>query len=96
MSQLKCSDVSLGYEGRTIIKHLNFEVNAGDYLCIVGSNGSGKSTLAKLLNGILEADGGTLVVAGKELTSPELTASRCPSGKSTTSAPSPSMSTAMP
>ena len=32
-----------------MIQHLNFEVNQGDYLCIVGENGSGKSTLMKAL-----------------------------------------------
>ncbi len=49
MPQLKCTDVSLGYDGKTIIEGLNFEVNSGDYLCIVGENGSGKSTLIKAL-----------------------------------------------
>lgn len=50
--QLRCKDVSLGYEGRTIIEHLDFQVNAGDYLYIVGENGTGKSTLIKTLLGL--------------------------------------------
>lgn len=50
--QLKCNQVSLGYEGRTIIENLNFQVNAGDYLYIVGENGTGKSTLIKTLLGL--------------------------------------------
>ena len=49
MSQIKCENVSLGYEGRTICEHLDFEINKGDYVCIVGENGSGKSTLMKAL-----------------------------------------------
>lgn len=49
MPQLSCQDVMLGYEGRAVVRHLNFEVNRGDYLCIVGENGSGKSTLIKAL-----------------------------------------------
>lgn len=52
MLQLKCHDVSLGYEGKTIIKHLNFQVSAGNYLYIVGENGTGKSTLIKTLLGL--------------------------------------------
>ncbi len=49
MAQLICKDVSLGYEGKSIAQDINFEVNKGDYLCIVGENGSGKSTLVKAL-----------------------------------------------
>lgn len=49
MSQIICENVSLGYENRAILKNLNFTVNSGDYLCIVGENGSGKSTLMKTI-----------------------------------------------
>lgn len=51
MALIKVSGVSLGYEGKAIVSDLNFEVNKGDYLCIVGENGSGKSTLMKTLLG---------------------------------------------
>ena len=51
MALIKCTDVSLGYEGKTIVDGLSFEVNKGDYLCIVGENGSGKTTLMKTLLG---------------------------------------------
>ena len=51
MALIKVSGVSLGYEGKAIVTDLNFEVNKGDYLCIVGENGSGKSTLMKTLLG---------------------------------------------
>ena len=49
MSLLTCQNVSLGYEGKIVTEHLNFTVDAGNYLCIVGENGSGKSTLMKAL-----------------------------------------------
>jgi len=49
MAQLLCRNVVLGYEGKAVVRDLNFEVNSGDYLCIVGENGSGKSTLMKAL-----------------------------------------------
>ncbi len=51
MALIKVSGVSLGYEGKAIVSDLDFEVNKGDYLCIVGENGSGKSTLMKTLLG---------------------------------------------
>lgn len=52
MSQLICKDLSLGYDGKAIVKGLNFSVDAGTYLCVVGENGSGKSTLMRTLLGL--------------------------------------------
>ena len=52
MAQLICQDLCLGYDGREIVHDLNFRVDAGDYLCIVGENGSGKSTLMRTLLGL--------------------------------------------
>lgn len=52
MTQITCNDVSLGYDGKTVVSGLNFKVNQGDYLCIVGENGVGKSTLIKTLLGL--------------------------------------------
>lgn len=47
MSLIKCSNASFGYDGTPVLSDVNFSVNKGDYLCIVGENGSGKSTLIK-------------------------------------------------
>ena len=52
MALLTCENAALGYDGRTILSGVHFEVNAGDYLCIVGENGSGKSTLMKTVLGL--------------------------------------------
>jgi len=49
MPQLSCNNLILGYDGKTVVSGLSFDVNAGDYLCIVGDNGSGKSTLMKAI-----------------------------------------------
>lgn len=49
MAQIKVKDLSIGYDGQVVLSNLNFEVNIGDYLCVVGENGSGKSTLMKTL-----------------------------------------------
>lgn len=49
MPQLACQNLTLGYEGETVVSGLSFAVNTGDYLCIVGENGSGKSTLIKTI-----------------------------------------------
>lgn len=47
MSLITCKNVSFSYEGTTVLNDINFCVNTGDYLCIVGENGAGKSTLMK-------------------------------------------------
>ena len=49
MAQLTCEHLTLGYNSRIIIEDLNFSINKGNYLCIIGENGSGKSTLMKTL-----------------------------------------------
>ena len=49
MSLLAVKDLSLGYDSHAIVEDLNFHVEKGDYLCIVGENGSGKTTLMKTL-----------------------------------------------
>lgn len=51
-AQMKCIDASLGYEGSVVTEGLDFVINKGDYLCILGENGSGKSTLIKALLGM--------------------------------------------
>ena len=47
MALMTCHNLSFSYDGKSVVENLNFELNKGDYLCIVGENGAGKSTLAK-------------------------------------------------
>ena len=52
MAQLTCQNLCVGYDGKSVLQDLGFEVFAGDYLCVVGENGSGKSTLMKTILGL--------------------------------------------
>lgn len=52
MAQILGENLTLGYDGKAVLQGLNFTVEAGDYLCIVGENGSGKTTLMKTLLGL--------------------------------------------
>ena len=70
-TQLTCSDLTLGYDGKPVVSGLNFSINAGDYLCIVGENGSGKSTLMKTLLGLKAPMSGRITV-GEGLKSNEI------------------------
>lgn len=61
MALLTIKNLSVGYDGQPIVSGLNFSVNAGDYLCIVGENGSGKTTLMKTLLGLREPLSGQII-----------------------------------
>ena len=49
MAQLICDNLTLGYNSSVVLENVSFEVNKGDYLCIIGENGSGKTTLMKTI-----------------------------------------------
>ena len=61
MALIRCENVSIGYEGQTVVKDLDFQIAPGDYLCIVGENGSGKSTLVRSLLGLKNVEKGQII-----------------------------------
>ena len=61
MALITCKNLSVGYDSQKIADNLNFEVNKGDYLCVVGENGSGKTTLMKTLLGLISQISGEIV-----------------------------------
>lgn len=50
------------------VKDITFHVRRGEWLSIVGHNGSGKSTTVRLIDGLLEAESGEIVIDGQRLT----------------------------
>ncbi len=60
MALFNAQNLCLSYEGQNVVTNLNFQIDKGDYLCIVGENGSGKSTLIKALLGLKKPSGGVL------------------------------------
>ena len=73
MSAIEFKGVSFSY-GREdfAIKKLNFKVEEGEFVAVLGHNGSGKSTLARLCNGLLLPDSGEIFVLGEKLTEKNL------------------------
>ena len=57
----------------SVLKNLSLDIHRGEYVVILGHNGSGKSTFAKLLNMILEAESGQIIIDGKDITAPDMT-----------------------
>ena len=68
MPLIKCENVSLAYENVCVVKNLDFSLEQGDYLCIIGENGSGKSTLLKALVGLKSVKSGRIVYDGLKKT----------------------------
>ena len=62
MALIKCENISIAYEGQTVVHDLSFQVGEDDYLCIVGENGSGKSTLVKSLLGLKAPAKGKIIL----------------------------------
>ena len=62
-------NVGFRYEGsdKWALRHLSFELHAGEVLALVGENGAGKTTLVKLLARLYDPDEGVITLDGKDL-----------------------------
>lgn len=58
MALIDLQNISKHYSAQKILTEVNFHVDEGERIVIIGKNGSGKSTLMKIVNGTLESDGG--------------------------------------
>ena len=59
--------VGLKIRGRAILESVNLTISSGDFWLIFGPNGAGKTTLFKVMTGMIQAETGTVRVAGKEI-----------------------------
>ncbi len=57
---ITCKDVELSYEGVTVARNIDIEIDQGDYYSIVGENGSGKSTLLRALLKLKQPTSGSI------------------------------------
>jgi iron complex transport system ATP-binding protein len=64
---LDVSDLKYTYTNKSVIKNINFSVNKGEILAIMGVNGAGKSTLLKCINKILIPKTGNVIVNSKNI-----------------------------
>ena len=62
MGILEVKNLKVSYSNHTAIEDINFEVNEGEYVCLMGENGSGKSTLIKTIVGLKKADEGEVKI----------------------------------
>lgn len=58
---LELKDITAGYDHQPVLKHVNFEINEGDFIGIIGPNGGGKTTLLKVILGLLKPFSGEII-----------------------------------
>ena len=61
MPLIAIRDIKFGFGGPLLLRGIDFQINPGERVCLLGRNGSGKSTLLRLLKGELEIDGGEIM-----------------------------------
>ena len=65
---LAVRELSVGYDGVTVLPDVEIEVGEGEIVALLGTNGAGKSTLLRAIGGVVEADGGAIVFDGRDIT----------------------------
>ncbi len=65
---LAVRELTVGYDGVTILSDIAIEVGEGEIVALIGTNGAGKSTLLRAIGGVAEADHGSIVFDGRDIT----------------------------
>lgn len=65
MNKLEVKDLSFSYGESETLRNINFDVQAGEFVSILGHNGSGKTTLLRCISGYLKVQAGEILLAGK-------------------------------
>ncbi len=60
MTILEVENLKVSYSNHVALENINFKIEEGEYVCLVGENGSGKSTLVKTIVGLLKQDEGKI------------------------------------
>lgn len=64
---IELKNVSKQYENQVVLKNINLKIASGELVCLVGPSGSGKTTLIKMLNRLLDASSGEILLDGKNI-----------------------------
>lgn len=68
MELIRFENVEKSYEsGKKIIDNLNFTINSGDFVTLIGKSGSGKTTMLKLINRLITTNKGKIFIKDKEI-----------------------------
>ncbi len=65
---LAVQDLTVGYDGVTVVDGFHLEIAEGEIVALLGTNGAGKSTVMRAIGGVVEASGGAVVFDGRDIT----------------------------
>ncbi|MDX2381384.1 MAG: MFS transporter [Acidimicrobiia bacterium] len=65
---LLCRGLNVGYAGVRVLHDIDFDVDEGEIVALLGTNGAGKSTLLKAISGVVQADRGAVIFDGRDVT----------------------------
>ena len=68
MKLLVVRNLDVHYDNVQVLFHVDFEVDEGEIVALLGTNGAGKSTLIKAISGLVEATNGAVVFDGRDMT----------------------------
>jgi nitrate/nitrite transport system ATP-binding protein len=71
-SLLQVQNLAKRYGGTTIFERVNFEIDRGEFVCIIGHSGCGKTTILNVLAGLESASAGVVVMNNREVAGPSL------------------------
>ena len=63
---IQITDLAFAYNGHPVLENVNLDIDAGDFVVMIGPNGGGKTTLLKLMLGLLKPDNGSIRVMGRQ------------------------------
>ena len=65
---VRVDEIVKRYGSNTVLDRVSLDINAGEFITLLGASGSGKSTLLNILSGFIKPDGGRLEVDGEDIT----------------------------
>lgn len=68
---IQVKDLHKSFGELEVLKGIDFQVNSGEVVCVIGPSGSGKSTLLRCVNRLEEPSSGTILIEGVDITHPD-------------------------
>ena len=67
IESVKLQNISKKYDNRSVVEHINLEIQGGELLILIGPSGSGKTTTLRMINRLIEPDEGSIHINGQDI-----------------------------